>query len=1076
MDLTIISAGAGSGKTYTLTQKLTDLLRPDGEGNSLVRASGIIATTFTNKAAAELKERVRTKLLQEGLTTQADALGSALIGTVHSIGGQLLKRFAFEAGVSPEVEIMAEEDQQLWFNQSLASVLDLDWVAEIDEWGTQFGFDRSNTDWREEVKRIMDNARTNAIRAEQLEDSKQKSVESFLKMLGGTMQKDWEGELRIELNTAIHALHQNEDSTKKKESILKTLIHTLHDLDLYGRLPWYQWAELSKLEPSVKTKTDLSALLEFTAKHIHHPALHADCRRYIERLFDVAKAGLHAYEEFKKQRGWIDYIDMEVKIVELLDIPAIQEVLKEEIDLLLVDEFQDTNPIQLKIFLTLSKIAKKAIWVGDPKQSIYGFRGAAPELMQAVLKLAKHQEVLPKSWRSRQDLVHSVNAIFVKALHPLEEKYIALKCAHPKAEEPEGLQDAVQFWHFECGELKRLTQDWKATAMSLEIRKVLESGLLVQPKGHPPRPIQAGDIAVLCRTNGACQTIAQSLHKVGIKASIAQSALLQTTESKLLLACLKYILNDYDSLSIAEILRLAENMPLEAIIADRLQHLQSAQKDENGYRRYDQAWAEQHPYIKQLRELRRQVRELSAKEVLDLLIERLDLWRVVATWGNEAQRWANIDALRGYALSYEEACNRLHSAATLGGFLLWLNQLAQDKRDEQGKGSSHDAVNVLTYHASKGLEWAFVVCYDLENDLKEPGFGVRIEQESSEVDLNEPLKGRYIRYWLNPYGKQEKNTHLWKTIQEHESQKRARLHALEEEKRLLYVGLTRARDYLVLPTFQHPGKTEWLNRVYHNGASDTPTLDNLSEVCPWVWKGAEIPVANRRLSHAAVLELPTVDMQPVLYWAARAGERFHEPEAADTISDLYPVAKTKQTSYHFADVPPLPEALSLQESIHLDGLANFCLGAVWAATTSDLEQRAQQFIQKYDWEPWLTVQQLVDYASLFQRLVRNTIQVKTIHRGLPFVCKVPKLYRGLVDWAVESADELWLIQVGNFYVADLNKRKPRIKETALHLEAAKWAYKYVPRFAAFAKVRMSVFLPMEGELVEVENSVTIDLL
>ena len=121
MNLKIISAGAGSGKTYRLTQEMIRLL---GEG---VRANGIIATTFTKKAAAELQERVRIKLLESGMVEEANELTNALIGTVHGLGVKLLKRFAYEAGVSPEVTIMAEEDQQVLFNNSLATVLTPGW-------------------------------------------------------------------------------------------------------------------------------------------------------------------------------------------------------------------------------------------------------------------------------------------------------------------------------------------------------------------------------------------------------------------------------------------------------------------------------------------------------------------------------------------------------------------------------------------------------------------------------------------------------------------------------------------------------------------------------------------------------------------------------------------------------------------------------------------------------------------------------------------------------------------------------------------------------------------------------------
>ena len=117
LPIEVISAGAGSGKTYRLTGRMVELLR---EG---VRPAGIVATTFTQKAAAELQERVRVRLLESGMSEAANELGSALIGTVHSIGTRLLQRFAFEAGVSPLVEIIADNDSQRLFNESLAQVL-----------------------------------------------------------------------------------------------------------------------------------------------------------------------------------------------------------------------------------------------------------------------------------------------------------------------------------------------------------------------------------------------------------------------------------------------------------------------------------------------------------------------------------------------------------------------------------------------------------------------------------------------------------------------------------------------------------------------------------------------------------------------------------------------------------------------------------------------------------------------------------------------------------------------------------------------------------------------------------------
>lgn len=178
MNLKIISAGAGSGKTYRLTQEMVALLNPDNPNR--VRANGIIATTFTNKAAAELQERVRTKLLEEGLIAEADELTNALIGTVHGLGVKLLKRFAFEAGVSPEVDIIADEDQQTMFNQSLAAILTPKLISTMEALAERLGLNKKERyDWRIEVKRLTDIARANAMDLPTLEKSKRNSIDSF---------------------------------------------------------------------------------------------------------------------------------------------------------------------------------------------------------------------------------------------------------------------------------------------------------------------------------------------------------------------------------------------------------------------------------------------------------------------------------------------------------------------------------------------------------------------------------------------------------------------------------------------------------------------------------------------------------------------------------------------------------------------------------------------------------------------------------------------------------------------------------------------------------------------------------
>ena len=427
--LKIISAGAGSGKTYRLTQEMVALL-----SSGQVRPSGIIATTFTRKAAAELQERVRVKLLSEGLTQQADELTNALIGTVHGLGVKLLRRFAFEAGVSPHVDILPEGEQQQMFNQALAATLQLELIEDMDELSDRLGLTKRSSffDWRQEVRRLVDIARANDFSLADLQNSSQQSWDSFASFLPGEQPisaKELYQKLEQELSATIEQLDAGEDQTKKTSAVIDRLRAFRRELQLRDHLYWHQWATIGKLDPGAKSREVIAPLKEFAWQHQSLPEFRADIRNFIQNLFQTAIAALREYDDYKKRRGLIDYTDMEVLVSRLLDNPAVKTVLQDELDLLMVDEFQDTNPIQLAIFLKLSQLAKHSVWVGDPKQSIYGFRGAEPRLMQAIIEAAggiKAENIQIKSWRSRADLVDMVNSLFTRAFPQLPEEQVAL--------------------------------------------------------------------------------------------------------------------------------------------------------------------------------------------------------------------------------------------------------------------------------------------------------------------------------------------------------------------------------------------------------------------------------------------------------------------------------------------------------------------------------------------------------------------------------------------------------------------------------------------------------------------------
>jgi ATP-dependent helicase/nuclease subunit A len=1077
MKIKLISAGAGSGKTYRLTEEMVGLLKNG------TRASGIIATTFTAKAAAELQERVRTKLLEEGLTQEANDLSNALIGTVHGLGVKLLRRFAFEAGVSPQVDIIAEEDTPIFFNRSLAQILTSERVERMNELCEKLGLTKKagTYDWRKDIRQLVDVARGNAFDKATLEKSRDQSFTSFKAFLGEpitTSSIDYNSKIFDLLVQTIEALEGNGDATKVTADGVGELKTLRNDLRQRNSLHWHQWVKLTKIKVGAKSKDNLEDLMDYAQKHTQFIDFQEDIKQYTNNMFDIAIEAIAEYDHFKKQRGLIDYTDMEVLVRNLLATPSVFEVLEDELDLLMVDEFQDTSPIQLDMFFRLSKIAKHSIWVGDPKQSIYGFRGAEPRLMQAIIEHVgiKDEDILKDSWRSRPDIVAATNALFTKSFDDLPAEQVALNA---KRQNGAGQKDALMHWHFNFddggeGKKRQPGGGWVENCMAESLKVFLSRENLILPKDEPDyRAARAGDIAILCRTNSQGQAIADALHRVGLKAAMSRTGLLQTAEATLILAVLRYILNRHDSLAVAEILLLAEKLELSEIIEDRLAFLEGI-----GEGNYDWKWGHGNDFIKEINDLRRDTTELSSNEILNLVLEELDLRRIIAAWGKTTQRLDNVDVIRKFSLEYENACNRLHTAASLGGFMLWLANLADREADKQSSGEGADAVNVLTYHRSKGLEYPVVILSNLENNLRDDVFGIAIESDKEGVDLDNILGNRWLRFWVNPYADQIKNTDLEEKINASEAKRKANLAALAEEARILYVGVTRARDYLIFPTSQTP--TRWLNRTWHKGKEDFPTLDSgnetpfswdnkyLSKEFEDFWFSKDFGYAEPHAEEIPFIE-PREGKQTPKYRSYRIeyDNESIEKSFSDNINEHVenPLEKMVPLAHH--PKPSYAPPLGLKE----DGKAYLVptvFAAYMMAHSDDDKQNyitANDLCERFEVSKMIEFSLLIRQTKLYFDFLKTEYGINKISKGFPLRNHFEgRLFELDVDIFGENTEgPLFLIQNCAF-TGDVNSNKKEALRFATQLLLAKETVEqlYKPK-----SVRCLVHFILQGSLIEI---------
>jgi len=833
-----ISAGAGSGKTYSITNRLREELESQS-----VQPAGVIATTFTRRAATELQERVREALMEAGLITLANQMSQSMISTVNGVCGLLLQRFSFEAGYSPELNVIDDKQEKRLFNEAVDEVLgeDLDKIQRLNGLSYRLGIeDNGQPLWRKQLADIVSAARANNCQPDALPGFAKQSSDELIAHFREPITRDLDALLFTAAEQALTEIDVTVDTT----GATKTYVDLLRRVISFGsakNLPWPDWIALSKKGPGAKSRLAAEPVQSVAGDYEVHSRLTADIREYTAELFDIAAQCLNAYQAIKQHQGLIDFVDQELLVYQLLENPTVKETLKEELQLLMVDEFQDTSPIQLALFSRLAALADKVIWVGDIKQAIYGFRGSDPELMHAVVdQLTKDGgklAVLEKSWRSRPALVNYCNEIFANAFeNSLSRDKIVLQ---PAREEVLPENAAVAHWELSGKKSEQLDM------LASMIRTLVEDGFqIVDKKTEIPRSCRYGDIAVLCRQNSRLTELAHAFAAVGVAVSYSRPGLLKAPESVLALSCLRRVFDEKDTLASAQIRGLVHAESVDAWLSERLRYLQSDQPSGS--------WGEQGegalPELVALAAMRPRLDALTPVEALNESLAVAGVREAVVRWGPSAQRarvrLANIDCLISYAQEYESSCQLKHVAATVPGLLQWLSELEKDKEDLQAVTVDDDTVQLLTYHGSKGLEWPVVICHDLEFEPRSRLWGLKALSVVDKIDIADPLKGRCLRFFPSFFGSNKNGVPVKDRVEASPTGQAESLSALEEEKRVQYVAFTRARDLLVLASKGQASSvkstlnTPWLfpdggTLVMPNGtAIPTQTVEGFARIFP----------------------------------------------------------------------------------------------------------------------------------------------------------------------------------------------------------------------------------------------------
>ena len=794
-NVTYINASAGSGKTYTLTHKLTELIK-----SGLVRPEQVIMTTFTVKAANEMKEEAKKVLYENGLFEAATQLDQAMIGTIHSVANSLIKKYWFFLGLSPDMGVMAEEDTQFYISQSLSELPTHDELNQLHAFcesvGIQFGYfsgkNGLNYDfWKSDIEKVI--ALTTNYEIESYDRSVRESLDFIHGFVHPSVKLDYSPETLMAILDEHVSFAGTQRESKKKQDVLTEIRRLKRGVNA-PTISWYKRLS-SVLNSWTKCGARGTQMREELADLWHSELVYKEQERYIRLLFQLAERWKERFRTFKKERNLLDYNDMEKYLRDLLANKELAEEIRMGYRFLFVDEYQDCSPIQVKIFDRLSELMEHSYRVGDYKQAIYGFRGSDITLTKAVVdRIATGEngcdtETLDTSYRSLPGIVEVCNETFKRTFKGvLDEGSIVLKTHRTNDEKIR----SVRLWDME---------DPESVGIADHIAYLLKQG------------VKPSDIAVLGRTNAPLDALAGILTGTyGIPANRQEVRVSEIKCTPLVLALLALVESEKDSLAKAQIAVLTEEgYGTNKIIEEKLLVDANEEIKESSY-------LNDVPLVRRLLELRPMLKQQSVGALIETMVIELDLYNEIKKIGQVDESVSCLDTIVQSGYAYEQHCLQMSLPATVKGFVDYLAVM-----DPVGKGNAN-GIQLHTYHSSKGLEWKYVILtqlYEKKNDpkkcVKQDIYGIHFSY-SEQPSASTPYPEVFIRVIPFIYGAGNTNVpaDIQQQIEESSLYKEVIKDSLAEANRLLYVGMTRPRDVLIVALEPHKKDVhtlQWLEDV-----------------------------------------------------------------------------------------------------------------------------------------------------------------------------------------------------------------------------------------------------------------------
>jgi ATP-dependent helicase/nuclease subunit A len=847
---TLVSAGAGSGKTYWIIEHLAERVLA---GTPVDR---IAAVTFTEAAAAELQARLRARLLRAGAREQASRVEAASVCTIHRFSLELLRRYPTAVGLPPDPLVLDERSASKLRDEALEAALaarpagELD--ALLDALGPGLGLiERGRSDaetpagrLRSILRATLDKARSVAMSAERLREESSLAAQRLLDALPppsrGAATVDVAFTEAV-LEAAAFVRSKPEAPTQKDRplyAILANLDEVAFVEDLGARL---------SLALTISGSSSIDASKQFTpgaaAKKTagvfcgEHPALRERLAFVVRATLSLAADTMEAFDREKQRLGAVDFDAMQSLALALLEgrapaTIAYAPLVASTLDLIVVDEFQDSAPLQFRLFEALRERGVEVAYVGDLKQAIYGFRAADSTLFATLLERASPDAVLrlSASRRSRPELVAFANDLFARLFEKTPIAFDALEAQNAYTQRAIAKDapcvEVVRHALVERGPMVGA----KARAVAQRMHALMQSGAVLDRETGALRSPRWSDFTLLARSHGALARWARDLRAHGVPAALEHGPWFETLEAQLALAWLRMIASPRDSAASASVL-VSElyGLSQRAVAALHARNIgglpqravELHRADPSALALTDSECAALDRCAKDLSRSRELFRTLPLVEAVEHALSRVELALRLSLRADEAasaQVAANVRAFSEVAQALAQLDERSLAVRdargrTLEALLVELEALRDAEAPQPVAELSRDAVALTTLHASKGLEYPIVVLDVLGTELSARLPRVELRRPSAEVLLSPAALGAMGIELVPDVGPAA----LWDTLSELFG---AGAQLRDEQLRLLYVAITRAREHLVL-LWPDEGKTPSATRYLRDLLTDS---------------------------------------------------------------------------------------------------------------------------------------------------------------------------------------------------------------------------------------------------------------